>query len=185
MNRVSFHFTQLLLPDCLSYARRPGISNVISVHGGQHNIVKTPSRIQEFIDSFCIFSHSLCHGHGGVSRLFWVQRWWGTCGLNAAESTATCTRVSHQHYRGRRCALKMFIAHNVLNLFCTFIYPTFSPPQHSPMLGHLASSHTVDNLRPRRSSLSCEKFLPMGISVLSQGGSLSLFSPLSRISLPP
>lgn len=57
--------------------------------------------------------------------------------------------------------------------------------QHSPILGHLASSHTVANLRPRKSSFSFAKFLPTGILVFNQGGNLSRpFSPFSNLSWP-
>merc|ERR1719341_1917709 len=59
------------------------------------------------------------------------------------------------------------------------------PPQHSPMLGHRASSQTVLSFNPRRSSFSLLKLLPTGISRLSHGGKRSrAFSPASLFNLP-
>ena len=49
------------------------------------------------------------------------------------------------------------------------------PPQHSPIFGHLASSHTVWRFRPRRSALILPKFSFFpgeGIGVLSHSGNL-------------
>ena len=44
------------------------------------------------------------------------------------------------------------------------------PPQHSPIFGHLASSHTVLSLSPRKDFFKFEKFSPLGISVFNQEG---------------
>ena len=80
-----------------------------------------------------------------------------------------------------------------INMMVAVAVP-FSPPQHSPMFGHLeyiwvmwdqlsayetylASSQTVANFKPLRSPFSFEKFFPMGISVFNQGGNLNLLSP--------
>eukprot|EP00967_Tisochrysis_lutea_P090519 scaffold129579_cov39-Tisochrysis_lutea.AAC.2 len=47
---------------------------------------------------------------------------------------------------------------------------SFLPPQHSPMLGHLASSQTVANLPARRPRFSLWNSSPPGICTLSQSG---------------
>lgn len=54
------------------------------------------------------------------------------------------------------------------------------PPQHSPMLGHLASSHTVCRPRPRRSCLMAVYDLPRGIGCFRKVGRRGLESELPR-----
>ena len=54
-----------------------------------------------------------------------------------------------------------------------FLLPSLlasDPPQHSPMLGHLASSQTVESLRSRRRERIRVKLSPPGISRLSHPG---------------
>lgn len=46
----------------------------------------------------------------------------------------------------------------------------FPPPQHSPMLGHLASSHTVCKLSLRRSFLIPLYDAPVGIGCFKKAG---------------
>lgn len=72
---------------------------------------------------------------------------------------------------------------------CTIIVavcvPCSPPPQHSPIFGQRASSHTVANFRSRSCSLILLKLAPIGISFFSHGGRRKRFSsPLSRFSLP-
>jgi len=50
----------------------------------------------------------------------------------------------------------------------------FPPPQHSPMLGHFASSHTVCNPRPLRSFLMALYDAPVGIGCLRNEGKRGL-----------
>jgi hypothetical protein len=50
----------------------------------------------------------------------------------------------------------------------------FPPPQHSPMLGHLASSHTVCNPRPLKSFLIALYDAPVGIGCLRKEGKRGL-----------
>jgi hypothetical protein len=50
----------------------------------------------------------------------------------------------------------------------------FPPPQHSPMLGHLASSHTVCNPKPLRSFLMALYDAPVGIGCLRNEGKRGL-----------
>lgn len=45
-----------------------------------------------------------------------------------------------------------------------------SPPQHSPMFGHLASSQTVESPRPLKSFLMLVNLGPEGIVVFSHDG---------------
>jgi len=53
------------------------------------------------------------------------------------------------------------------------------------MFGHRASSQTVCKFKSRSCSLIFEKFSPVGILVLSQGGKRSLSSsPFARRNLP-
>lgn len=49
-----------------------------------------------------------------------------------------------------------------------------SPPQHSPMLGHFASSQTVLNLRSRRSFLMAVYDLPVGMGCFRKDGKRGL-----------
>lgn len=49
-------------------------------------------------------------------------------------------------------------------------FPSFPPPQHSPMLGHFASSHTVCRPSPRRSFLISAYEPPAGIECLRKDG---------------
>lgn len=53
-------------------------------------------------------------------------------------------------------------------------HPPKSPFQHSPMLGHCASSQTVASLRPRICSNKAEYFSPCGARCRNQGGLLEL-----------
>lgn len=63
--------------------------------------------------------------------------------------------------------------------------PCSPPPQHSPILGHRASSHTVANFSSRNCVLILLKFAPIGISFFSHGGKRRRsFSPFSRFNLP-
>lgn len=63
--------------------------------------------------------------------------------------------------------------------------PCLPPPQHSPIFGHRASSQTVCKFKSRICSLIFEKFSPVGILVLSQGGKRNLSSsPLARNNFP-
>lgn len=57
-----------------------------------------------------------------------------------------------------------------------------SPPQHWPMFGHRASSHTVWSLRPRRSDLILLKLAEVGISVLRYRGRRGLCRGGGRVS---
>jgi hypothetical protein len=52
--------------------------------------------------------------------------------------------------------------------------PPDPPPQHSPMLGHRASSHTVCKPSPRKSFLIFVKDAPVGMVVLRYDGSRGL-----------
>jgi hypothetical protein len=49
------------------------------------------------------------------------------------------------------------------------VWPSL-PPQHSPMLGHLASSHTVASLSSRSLDLICRYFSPPGMTFFIQSG---------------
>lgn len=63
--------------------------------------------------------------------------------------------------------------------------PCSPPPQHSPIFGHRASSHTVANFKSRNCDLILLKFAPIGISFLNHGGNRKrLSSPFSRFNLP-
>lgn len=61
---------------------------------------------------------------------------------------------------------------------CSFPSFPFPPPQHSPMLGHLASSQTVDSFRSRSRERIRVKLSPPGTSRLSHSGFLAE-APLS------
>ena len=55
----------------------------------------------------------------------------------------------------------------------------FLPPQHSPMLGHLASSHTVANFNSRTSFFTLWNDFPLGIGTFNQLGNLAFGSFLA------
>lgn len=57
-----------------------------------------------------------------------------------------------------------------INMMVAVAFDLSDPPQHSPMFGHLASSHTVCRPNPRKSFLILLKFCDVGMFVLSQSG---------------
>ena len=85
----------------------------------------------------------------------------GSCGSRAAGCRDVLTEQK-RHARVHVSPISMIVA-------VAASFPP-SPPQHSPMLGHRASSQTVARPKPRRSRLIREKLAPFGIRVLVYDG---------------
>ena len=152
-------------------------SDILPVNRGEDHIIEPPC------------SHRIC----SVLSLHGVERGRRSGSFHRAESgrenhqltrfldeksrpATSCASVSHQHDSGSCCA---FLTTPALTNVRT--------PEHVRRVKkfkigtNLASSQTVANFKPLRSPFSFEKFFPMGISVLSQGGNLNLLSPVQRV----
>lgn len=109
----------------------------ISINTCQHDIAKSPS-------ANC-FSSIL-----GLMDVQWRRR---LGSLDRAKSTSSCTLITHQLVRKRSISPahdRIMKNRGLLTIIVAVAFP-LPPPQHSPMLGHLASSHTVCNPNPRSS----------------------------------
>lgn len=90
-----------------------------------------------------------------VLRLVDIERWWCTGSLDGAETTAASACVSHKLEERKNRSARTMKERNgrAKRTIMVAVASPLSPPQHCPMLGHLASSQTVWSFKPRRSDL--------------------------------
>lgn len=116
-----------------------------------------------------------------VLRLMNVERRRSLGGLDRTESAATSARISHELHTQIPSAPSPSNQGAPPTIIVAVASP-LSPPQHCPILGHLASSHTVWRLRPRKSFLILLYEAEVGTDVLRYDGSRGL---QTRPSAPP
>lgn len=124
-----------------------------------------------------IIQSPCCDGLGSVDRLLWVRRRWGSGSLHGAESTPPGALVAQYHDGSSgRSGFSSTPTLADVGTFSLLAHLANECPQRVTFIGFLKMLVTVFSLSFRRSFCSLVKFFPLGMSVLSHLGSLSLIN---------